>query len=110
MSSTETHSPAEAAGHDDHHPGPREYVRIAIILAVLTALEVSTYFVDFGALGIPLLVALMLVKFVMVAGFFMHLRFDSKLYSRFLYGGLFMALGLYAIFLIIMFFEAAPRL
>ncbi|HSK23912.1 MAG TPA: cytochrome C oxidase subunit IV family protein [Egicoccus sp.] len=111
MSTTETHDPATAAGgHHDHHPGPREYVRIAIILAVLTALEVSTYFVDFGALAIPLLIVLMSIKFVMVAGFFMHLRFDTKLYGRFLYGGLFGALGLYGIALIVMFFDAAPRL
>ncbi|MBS3940286.1 MAG: cytochrome C oxidase subunit IV family protein [Actinobacteria bacterium] len=110
MSTTETHDPAQAAGgHVDHHPGPREYVRIAIILAILTALEVSTYFVDFGALAIPLLVVLMGIKFVMVAGFFMHLRFDTKLYGRLLYGGLFGAIGLYAITLIVMSFDGAPR-
>ncbi|MFA9444123.1 cytochrome C oxidase subunit IV family protein [Egicoccus sp. AB-alg6-2] len=110
MSSTQTHTPTDADGHDDHHPGPREYVRIAIILAILTALEVSTYFVDFGVLGIPLLVVLMIIKFIMVAGFFMHLRFDTKLYSRFLYGGLLLAVGLYAATLVVMFFDQAPTI
>jgi hypothetical protein len=46
MSTTET-SPDTEAEHG-HHPTPREYVHIALVLAVLTALEVSTYFVDFG--------------------------------------------------------------
>jgi cytochrome c oxidase subunit 4 len=109
MSTTEAQA-AAAEAHDDHHPTPRDYVRIAIILAILTALEVSTYFVDFGAVGIPLLVVLMIIKFIMVAGFFMHLRFDTKLYSRFLYGGLFLATGLYALTLIIMFFDQAPAI
>jgi cytochrome c oxidase subunit IV len=109
MSSTETASQSAAdEQHAGHHPTPREYVRIALILGVLTALEVSTYFVDFGGLAIPLLIVLMLIKFVLVAGFFMHLRFDTKLYGRFLYGGLGFAVGLYAITLLILYFERAP--
>jgi cytochrome c oxidase subunit IV len=49
MSSTETASQLAADEHHaGHHPTPRDYVRIAVILAILTALEVSTYFVDFG--------------------------------------------------------------
>jgi cytochrome c oxidase subunit IV len=52
---------------------------------------------------------LMLIKFVLVAGFFMHLRFDTKLYGRMLYGGLLiLAIGLYAITLVILYFERAP--
>lgn len=109
MSTTETEQSSEATGRAGHHPAPRDYVRIAIILAILTALEISTYFVDFGLLAIPMLIVLMAIKFVMVAGFFMHLRFDTKLYGRLLYGGLFMALGLYSVALIIMLFEAVPR-
>jgi cytochrome c oxidase subunit IV len=96
MSSTQTESQLEDVHDTGHHPTPREYVRIAIVLAVLTALEVSTYFVDFGGIAIPLLVVLMLIKFVLVAGFFMHLRFDTKLYGRLLYGGLGFAVTLYA--------------
>ncbi|TVR29545.1 MAG: hypothetical protein EA388_15410 [Nitriliruptor sp.] len=78
------------------------------MLAILTALEVSTYFVDFGRIAIPLLIILMIIKFIMVASFFMHLKFDSKLFGRMLYGGLILALGLYAVTLIILFFERAP--
>ena len=81
-------------------------MRIALILAVLTALEVSTYYFDFGRAGIPLLVILMVVKFVMVASFFMHLRFDTKLFSRFMYTGLGFALVLYTATLLIFVVDA----
>ncbi|MEX1177908.1 MAG: cytochrome C oxidase subunit IV family protein [Nitriliruptor sp.] len=97
--------------HEVHHgPSPREYVRIALFLAALTALEISTYVVDFGPLGIPLLIGLMTIKFVMVANFFMHLKFDNKLYTRLLYGGLGLAISLYLITLTVMLFASAPAL
>lgn len=107
MSTTDTPESEAAASHA-HHPTAADYVRIAIILAVLTGLEVSTYFFDFGVVGIPLLVILMIIKFIYVATWFMHLRFDSKMYGRFLYGGLFLALGLYALTLFIMVNLSAP--
>ena len=100
---------AEVVEHDEHgghHPTPAEYVRIALILAALTALEVSTYYFDFGSAGIPLLISLMIVKFVMVAGFFMHLRYDTKLFSRFMYTGLGFAIVLYTATLLIFVVDA----
>ncbi|MTV24871.1 hypothetical protein FTX61_05490 [Nitriliruptoraceae bacterium ZYF776] len=108
MSATDTTH--EADSHAHHGPTPREYVQIALVLALLTALEISTYFVEFGPLGIPLLIVLMLVKFVMVANFFMHLKFDHKLYNRFLYGGLILAGFLYSLTLVIMLFASAPTI
>ncbi|MFU8840297.1 MAG: cytochrome C oxidase subunit IV family protein [Nitriliruptoraceae bacterium] len=106
MSSTETHD--TETGHA--HPTPRQYVHIALVLAVLTALEVSTYFFDFGVIAIPLLIVLMIVKFLYVAGWFMHLRFDSPIYSRLMYTGLAFALVLYAIMTVVTLFDHAPML
>lgn len=71
------------------------YIRIAIILAAMTALEVSTYYVDFGALFLPVLLILMVVKFFIVVSYFMHLKFDNKLFSFMFYAGLVLALGCY---------------
>jgi cytochrome c oxidase subunit 4 len=59
------HSPDEA-----HHPDARQYTVIAIILTVLTVMEIGVYYVSF-------------FKFVLVAGYYMHLRFDSRVYSVF---------------------------
>jgi len=90
------------------HPTPRDYVNIALILGVLTGLEVSTYFVDLGAIAVPLLMVLMVVKFALVAGWFMHLRFDTRLYRRFVYLGLAFALVLYTVTVVVSLFDQAP--
>ena len=64
------------------HPGDKQYVVIALILGLFTAIEVLTYFVDFGGAAIPTLLVLMVVKFVMVVLYFMHLKFDSPVFMR----------------------------
>jgi cytochrome c oxidase subunit IV len=86
---------ATAASHD--HPTPKKYVEIAVTLFVLTAMEFSTYFIEFGAMHAPLLLVLMAIKFLLVAGWFMHLKFDTRLFSRLMFGGLAGAFVLYAI-------------
>jgi cytochrome c oxidase subunit 4 len=90
---TETHSTTE------HGMSNAGYVRIAVILAAITALEVATYYVDFGALFLPSLLIMMAVKFYIVVSFFMHLKFDNKLFSWMFYAGLFLAMTVYGIFL-----------
>jgi cytochrome c oxidase subunit 4 len=72
------------------------YVRIALILGIITALEVSTYYVDFGPLFLPALLIMMSIKFVMVVSYFMHLKFDNKLFSMMFYSGLILAIGVYS--------------
>jgi cytochrome c oxidase subunit IV len=106
-SGTQANETTDQGGHAGHHPTPAEYVRIALILAALTALEVSTYYFDFGSAAIPLLIALMVIKFVIVAGFFMHLRFDTRLFSQFMYTGLFFAIVLYTITLLVVVVDPA---
>jgi cytochrome c oxidase subunit 4 len=88
--STETQS-------QDHEHGMSDagYIKIALILAAITALEVSTYYVDFGPLFMPSLMIMMVVKFVMVVSYFMHLKFDSKIFSFLFYTGLGLALFVY---------------
>ena len=71
------------------------YIKIALILAAITALEVSTYYVDFGPLFMPSLLIMMVVKFVMVVSYFMHLKFDSRIFSFMFYTGLGLALFVY---------------
>ena len=105
MSASDTHhTDAEQAGvhpADEHHPTPRQYVEIAVVLAVLTALEVGASFVDIGPAFLPTLIGLMTIKFVLVAGWFMHLKYDTRLYTRLMAGGLIGALTLYAVVLLV---------
>lgn len=71
-----------------HHPLPEHhtggvpvYLKVAVILTVLTALEVAIlYITPLRPVMVPLLLALSAVKFGIVAGYYMHLRFDNKLY------------------------------
>jgi cytochrome c oxidase subunit IV len=104
-SDTEAHTTSASDEPHTHHPTPRQYVRIALILGALTALEVSTYFFEFGVLAIPLLIVLMAIKFVMVASWFMHLKFDSKIFGRMMYSGLVLALTLYLLTVAIVVFD-----
>jgi cytochrome c oxidase subunit 4 len=79
----------------DHGMSDAGYIKIALILAAITALEVSTYYVDFGPLFMPSLMIMMVVKFVMVVSYFMHLKFDSRIFSFMFYTGLGLALFVY---------------
>jgi len=89
---TDTHAAHDAA---EHGMSTRGYINIALILAAITALEVSTYYVDFGPLFLPSLLIMMVVKFFMVVSYFMHLKFDNKVFSWMVYAGLFLAVGVY---------------
>jgi cytochrome c oxidase subunit IV len=92
---------AARASHRAGHPSPKEYVRIGVILAVLTALEVAaSYSGVTGSVLIPTLLGLAVVKFALVVLWFMHLKFDDRRYARFFVMGLSGAAILYLIVLI----------
>jgi cytochrome c oxidase subunit 4 len=93
--------PADPAGsHAGRHPSPKEYIRIAIILALITAAEVAIYYIE-GAREylIPMLFLFAIIKFSLVVMWFMHLRFDSRTYARFFVMGLAGAVTLYLVVL-----------
>jgi cytochrome c oxidase subunit IV len=87
--------PAEPDETEDHHPSDWLYIQIFILLVLITAAEVSTYVVDFGDLLLPSLMVMMVVKFLLVVFFFMHLRFDHKLFSWVFFAGLVTAVLVY---------------
>ena len=93
------HAEHDVAG-DDHsgeHWSDLKFVYLAIALAAITAIEVAlSYMVDdLRAVFLPLLIFLMLVKFFSVVSYFMHLKFDNRLFSLMFYMGLFLAVGVY---------------
>jgi cytochrome c oxidase subunit 4 len=83
----------DAAAHAEHaHPGWQTYLKIALILFALTALEVAAYEVVhrnspaglaavLGPIVVPVLLLLSAFKFALVAMFYMHLKMDGKLLS-----------------------------
>ena len=91
---------AEAALDARHaHPSDFQYGLIALALAALTAIEVGIYYLHSDHLTIVVLLILMVIKFSVVVGFFMHLRFDSPVLRRLFVGGLILAVSVYSIFL-----------
>jgi cytochrome c oxidase subunit 4 len=75
--------PGTAGAH--HHPGPREYVIIAIVLVVLTGIEVALSYLD-GDVNSSLLIGLLgvaaAIKFFLVAAWYMHMRMDAPFFRR----------------------------
>ena len=74
----------EHAHHEEEHahPGAKTYTIIGVILAIITVAEV--YFYTQEAVRrflVPLLLVLSASKFVLVVGFYMHLRFDHRLFT-----------------------------
>ena len=75
-----------------HGLEPRQYVYIGIILTVITAIELFFSYADIAdGIIITVLLSLSAVKFAMVLALFMHLYFDSVLFTRIFVGSL--ALG-----------------
>ncbi len=107
MSTHTTHhilpeTPEEAAhdGSEVHEVSDKQYIVIAIVLAVLTALEVAATEIEgMGTFLVPALLVMMAIKFFIVISYFMHLKFDSKLFSVMFYLGLFGAVVLYSVVL-----------
>ncbi len=96
---THTDDPSAPAHHD--HPSDWEYIKVAIFLACVTAAEVGLYYVEGldRRIILLLLCIMMVVKFAIVAMWFMHLRFDSKIFRRLFVTGILLAFGVYLIVL-----------
>jgi cytochrome c oxidase subunit 4 len=85
------------------HPTPRQYWMIAAFLAAVTAAEVAMYYIDqeleLEFLNVAILLVLSAVKFMVVVGWFMHIRFEKPMISRFFTAGFALACGLYLVVL-----------
>jgi cytochrome c oxidase subunit 4 len=99
---TAEHIPEAHADHVHAHPTTKNYVVIAAILAVVTGLEVSTYFWEDLVGSKPSTLALVVVlfpmmifKFVMVIAYFMHLKYDNKLFRRVFVFGMALAIAVF---------------
>ena len=84
------------------HPDPVQYVMIAVVLVVITAIEIAVSYMEGDipdGLIVVLLIAMGFTKFFLVASWFMHLRTDQPLFRRFFIVGGTGAILLYLIVL-----------
>ena len=98
MEHTPTHSDtADAHGHgagEPYHPGWSTYWKVAVILTLITVFEVWAYYVPSFVASrafVPSLLAMSAVKFAIVVAFYMHLKYDHKVFRALFTGRLFVA-------------------
>jgi cytochrome c oxidase subunit 4 len=106
----EAHLPAEMTtpapgllpGELRPHPTPVQYVMVAVVLVVITGIEIAVSYTE-GTIPDGLIVVLLLgmafVKFFLVAAWYMHLRTDYPVFRRFFILGSIAAIVLYLVVL-----------
>jgi cytochrome c oxidase subunit IV len=91
--------------HPVEHPHPTAgtYIRVAVILTLLTVIEVGVFYVPaFHPVLAPVLLSLSAVKFAIVVMFYMHLKMDSKFFTL-LFGGPLLLAGVVMLGLMFLF-------
>jgi len=84
-----------AMGEMHEHPTWREYKWVALILTLITVVEVWIYYTPFkdSPLFVPALLIMSAVKFAIVVLFYMHLKYDHKLFKALFTGPLMIAMA-----------------
>jgi len=87
---------AATHGGGGGHATVRTYINVAIVLALITAVEVASLYIP--GIPNPLLVGGLLVmsalKFYLVVGFFMHLKYDHQIMRSLFVGPLIIAIAI----------------
>jgi cytochrome c oxidase subunit IV len=96
---TFTHTNADidvhAMGEVHEHPTWRQYKWVALILTLITIVEVWVYYTSFSksALFVPVLLVMSAAKFAIVVLFYMHLKYDHRLFKALFSGPLIIAIS-----------------
>jgi cytochrome c oxidase subunit IV len=93
-------APGLLPGEVSPHPSPFKYVMIAVILVVITAVEIATSYLEGDipdGLIVTLLLGMAVIKFSLVVAWYMHLKTDLPIFRRFFILGLVAAVVLYAV-------------
>jgi cytochrome c oxidase subunit 4 len=102
MGGTLEPAPGLLPGELEPHPTPFKYVMIFLILVVVTAVEIATSYLE-GSISSGVIVGLLLiwaiVKFALVAAYYMHLKTDQPMFRRFFVLGIIAAIVLYGVVL-----------
>jgi len=105
MSQDETHA-------EHYHPTWKEYKWVALILLVITIVEVWVYYIPelvASRIFVPGLLIMSAVKFAIVVMYYMHLKYDHKLFRALFTGPLVVAI-LTILGLMFLFSKIAIRL
>ena len=78
------------------HPNGATYLKVATILTIITVIEVWAYYVPVlvaSSLFVPALLLLSAAKFAIVVLFYMHLKYDHRLFQALFSGPLVIAMA-----------------
>jgi cytochrome c oxidase subunit 4 len=93
-SSQASHADHTAMGEHHEHPTWKQYKWVALILTVITIVEVWVYYIPSfveSRLFVPALLLMSAVKFAIVCAYYMHLKYDHKLFRALFIGPLIIA-------------------
>ena len=84
-----------AMGEMHEHPTWREYKWVALVLTLITIGEVWVYYTSIKdtPIFVPLLLLMSAVKFAIVVAFYMHLKYDHKIFRALFTGPLMIAIA-----------------
>jgi cytochrome c oxidase subunit 4 len=94
-SSHEPHADQASMGEVHEHPTWKQYKWVALVLTVITVVEVWVYYIPTfvaSRLFVPSLLIMSAVKFAIVVMFYMHLKYDHKLFRALFTGPLIIAI------------------
>ena len=106
------HPPSEQAHAAHAHPTWKTYVIVGVILTIITAVEVAAFYTpawEQSRIYVPSMLLLSSAKFIIVVMFYMHLKYDHKLF-RALFTGPFLVAALTLVALMFLFGQLAIRL
>ena len=90
-----SHADHTSMGIEKEHPTWSTYWKVAVILTLITIVEVWIYYIPAfvaSRMFVPTLLILAAVKFAIVVLFYMHLRYDHKLFRVLFTGPLIIAM------------------
>jgi cytochrome c oxidase subunit 4 len=103
--------PPEVPAEEHAHPTFKTYLKVALILTIITVVEVWVYYTPFveSKLFVPSLLLMSAAKFAIVVMFYMHLKYDHPLFRALFTGPLIIA-ALTLASLLFLFGKVAVRL
>ncbi len=96
MAHDASHAAGAAHAEDHEHPQWSTYWKVALILTAITVVEVWVYYIPSFVASkafVPSLLIMSAVKFAIVVMFYMHLKYDHKLFRALFTGPLLIAMG-----------------
>ena len=90
------HADPKSPDHGQEHPTWKQYRWVALFLTLVTVVEVWIYYIPSFASGpafVPSLLIMSAAKFTIVVMFYMHLKYDHKLFRALFTGPLMIAMA-----------------